>query len=189
MLLRSGPSEGKLIDQASQQYRNMGDRSVSNFSLPSNSQSNMGLAHRSASQMSSSHANTRDKRRGSNMALNSMIGISRSKMSMAASPSTLSIWDDASVCDEMDLEMRNSLIHIPEQTTLGGHDPEAYENFLDQAKQYFDGDGTPQNQRKDGRERERGSHLLTSPQGKGLGISNWGTPGSLYDRDGFLKEQ
>ena len=188
MLLRSGPSEGKLIDQASQQYRNMGDRSVSNFSLPSNSQSNMGLAHRSASQMSS-HVNTRDKRRGSNMALNSIIGISRSKMSMAASPSTLSIWDDASVCDDMDLDMRNSLIHIPEQTTLGGHDPEAYENFLDQAKKYSDGDRTPRNERKDTRERERGSHLLTSPQGKRLGISNWGTPGSLYDRDGFLKEQ
>ena len=181
MILRSGTSEGKLVDQSSQQYRNMGDRSVSNFSLPSGSQSNTGLAHRSASQMSSL-ANTRDKRRGSNMALNSIIGISRSKMSMAASPSTLSIWDDASVCDELDLELRNSFIHIPEQTTLGGHDPEAYENFLDQAKQYFD--GTPRN-RKDS---ERESHL-TSPQGKGLGISNWGTPGSLYDRDGFLKEQ
>jgi hypothetical protein len=34
---------------------------------------------------------------------------------------------------------------------------------------------------------------LTSPQGKGLGLVGldgrvWGTPASLYDKDGFLKE-
>jgi hypothetical protein len=34
---------------------------------------------------------------------------------------------------------------------------------------------------------------LTSPQGKGLGLmglgsKDWGTPASLYDIDGFLKE-
>ncbi len=29
---------------------------------------------------------------------------------------------------------------------------------------------------------------FATPQGKGLGLLSMGTPGSLYDRDGFLKE-
>lgn len=181
MMLRHGTSEGKLMDQVSRLYRNMGEQSVSNFSLPNASQSNLGLASKSTSQMHS-YSSTSDRRRGSNMALNSAMGVSRSKMSMATSPSMMSIWDDASVCDEADLEMRNSTIHVPEQTTLGGHDPEAYENFLGQGQQYIG--RTP----SDWKDREREGRL-TSPQGQGLGISNWGTPGSLYDRGGFLKEQ
>lgn len=181
MTLRHGTSEGKLMDQASRLYRNMGEHSVSNFSLPNVSQSDLGLASKSTSQMHG-YSSTSDRRRGSKMALNSAVRMSRSKMSMATSPSMMSIWDDASVCDEADLEMRNSMIHVPDQTKLGGHDPEAYENFPGQGQQHR---GRVPSDWKD-REREG---RLTSPQGQGLGISNWGTPGSLYDRDGFLKEQ
>jgi hypothetical protein len=181
MMLRHGTSERKLMDQASRLYRNMGEQSVSNFSLPNASQSNLGLARMSTSQMHG-YSSTSDRRRGSNMALNSATGMSRSKTSMATSPSMMSIWDDASVCDEADLEMRNSMIYVPEQMTLGGHDPEAYENLLGQGQHYIG--GTP----SDWKDREREGRL-TIPQGQGLGISNWGTPGSLYDRDGFLKEQ
>lgn len=28
---------------------------------------------------------------------------------------------------------------------------------------------------------------FATPKGKGLGLMPWGTPGSLYDKDGFLK--
>jgi hypothetical protein len=181
MLLRAGNSEGKLFDHASRLYRNIGEQSMSNFSLPNaNNNNNLGLASKSTTQMQGC-SSTSDKPRGSNMALNSMMGSSRSKMSMAASPSMLSIWDDASVCDEGDLEGRNSMMLIPEQTTLGGQDSEAYENFRCQGTRYM---ARTASGRKD-REREG---RLTSPQGEGLGIRDWGTPVSLYDREGFLKE-
>lgn len=180
MMLRSGTSEGKLMDPASHMYRNLGEQSTSNFSLP-NGHSTLRLASKSTTQIHG-YSSTSDRRRNSNLALNSMMGISRSKMKMAASPSTMSIWDDASVCDEADLEARNSKVHVPEQTTLGGHDPEAYENFLGQDHQYV---GRTPSDRKDKVRESR----LTSPQVQGLGISDWGTPGSLYDTEGFLKEQ
>jgi hypothetical protein len=176
MMLRRLKSEGKLLDPASRLYRNMGEQSVSNFSLPNANQSNYGLAIRNNTSMSLS-----DNRRGSNMGLNGRN--SRSKMSMAFSPSMMSmsgvsVWEDASVCDEADLEMRNSMMHIPEKSDP---DPEAFENFG--AQQLY-----IERTASDRRVRERESRL-TSPQGKGLGISHWGTPGSLYDRDGCLKER
>jgi hypothetical protein len=176
MMLRRLTSEETPLDPASRLYRNVGEQSVSNFSLPNASQSKYGLATKNNTSM-----NLRDKRRGSDMALNG--GNSRSKMSMAFSPSMMSmsgvsVWEDASVCDEADLEVRNSMMHIHEQSDP---DPEAYENFGAQ-QQYIDRTAS------DRRDKEKESRL-TSRQGKGLGISHLGTPGSLYDRDGFLKEQ
>lgn len=91
-----------------------------------------------------------------------------------------SIWEDASVrgdSPEPGLPTpENDDDMTPKAMTVVGWDLEACENFVGQ-------------ERKD---RTRESRL-TSPHGKGLGwvgidAKVWGTPASLYDRDGFLKE-
>ena len=91
-----------------------------------------------------------------------------------------SIWEDASVrgdSPEPGLPTpENDDDMTPKAMTVVGWDLEACENFVGQ-------------ERKD---RTRESRL-TSPHGKGLGLAGidakvWGTPASLYDRDGFLKE-
>jgi hypothetical protein len=91
-----------------------------------------------------------------------------------------SIWEDASVRGDSSepeppvLEDYND--ETSKATATVGVDFEAYENFVGQ----------------DRKDRVRASKL-TSPQGKGLGLmglgsKDWGTPASLYDIDGFLKE-
>jgi hypothetical protein len=121
------------------------------------------------------------------------LGLRKSRTKIAPSPSTVSatatsIWEDASVRgDSPEPELPTSS-KLPSPQLV---DVEAYENFMGR-------DAKRDHQRdRDGdrdmdRERER---RLTSPQGKGLGLMGvqiqgkvWGTPGSLYDRDGFLKE-
>jgi hypothetical protein len=109
---------------------------------------------------------------------NSRLGIGRS--TSMVSTTGASIWEDASVrgdSPEPGLPAREDDDDKTSEAiaTLGVH-LEAGENFVRQ-------------ERKD---RARGSKL-TSPQGKGLGLvgldgRGWGTPASLYDRDGFLKE-
>jgi hypothetical protein len=108
---------------------------------------------------------------------------SKSRSKIAPSPSIMStgatsIWEDASVRgDSPEPELpTSSRLHSPELL-----DVEAYENFIGQDK-------------RSQQDRDRESRL-TSPQGKGLGLLGVqlqgkvrGTPGSLYDRDGFLKE-
>lgn len=179
MMLRRQTSEGKLLDPASRLYRNMGEQSTCNFSLPNVSQSNYSLSTRISASMSPS-----DKRRGSNMALNGA-SASRTKLSMAFSPSMISmsgasVWEDDSVCDEMDLEMRNSMMRINEQTSIGGCDPEAYEDVFGRQQYIERAASSCRDMQREG--------SLTSLPGKGLGI-HWGTPGSLYDGDGFLKDR
>ena len=108
---------------------------------------------------------------------------SKSRSKMAPSPSVISagaasIWEDASVRgDSPEPELPISS-HVPSPPNL---DLEAYETFVGQDK-------------RSQKDLDRESRL-TSPQGKGLGLTGvqiqgkvWGTPGSLYDRDGFLKE-
>jgi hypothetical protein len=93
-----------------------------------------------------------------------------------------SIWEDASVRGDSSepeqpvLEDYDNETPKATATATVGVDFEAYENFVGQ----------------DQKDRARESKL-TSPQGKGLGLmglgsKNWGTPASLYDIDGFLKE-
>ena len=108
---------------------------------------------------------------------------SKSRSRIAPSPSTMSagatsIWEDASVRgDSPEPELPNPFkLCSPQQV-----DVEAYENFVGR-------------QKAGQKDRERESRL-TSPQGKGLGLMGvqiegkvWGTPRSLYDRDGFLKD-
>jgi hypothetical protein len=111
------------------------------------------------------------------------LGFSKSRSKMATSPSVMSvgaasIWEDASVrgdSPEPELPI-SSKICSPQLV-----DWEAYENFAGQDK-------------RSQKDKDRESKL-TSPQGRGLGLTGvqiqskvWGTPGSLYDGDGFLKE-
>lgn len=109
---------------------------------------------------------------------------SKSRSRIAPSPSTISagatsIWEDASVGggDSPEPELPDSSKSSFPQLI----DVEACENLFVQGKPGW-------------RDKDRESRL-TSPQGKGLGLMGvqvqgkvWGTPGSLYDRDGFLKE-
>ena len=95
---------------------------------------------------------------------------STSKMGFGPSPSMsgASIWEDASVWgDSPELELP---VLEEDEPALSFIDEEAYGEFV-------------------------GQENLTrevSPQGKGLGVMvggrPWGTPGSLYDREGFLKD-
>lgn len=109
---------------------------------------------------------------------NSRLGIGRS--TSMVSTTGASIWEDASVrgdSPEPGLAAReDDDDKTSEAIATLGVDLEAGENFVRQ-------------ERKD---RARGSKL-TSPQGNGLGLvgldsRGWGTPASLYDGDGFLKE-
>ena len=104
------------------------------------------------------------------------IGHSISMVSTAGA----SIWEDASIrgdSPEPELPFLEQYDQeTPETTTKLDVDLEAYENFVGQ----------------DRRDRV-GESRLVSPQGKGLGLMGlgskvWGTPASLYDREGFLKE-
>lgn len=104
------------------------------------------------------------------------IGHSVSMVSTAGA----SIWEDASIrgdSPEPELPFLEQYdLETPETTTKLDVDLEAYENFVSQ----------------DRRDRVRESKLV-SPQGNGLGLMGlgskvWGTPASLYDREGFLKE-
>lgn len=109
--------------------------------------------------------------------------LSKSRNKIAPSPSVrsvsaVSIWDDASVRGDSPEPDVPALPRIPSFHRM---DSEAYENFIVQDKR---------SQKDKGRESK-----LTSPQGKGLGLTGvqldgkkWGTPGSLYDPEGFLKE-
>ncbi|ERF75863.1 hypothetical protein EPUS_01229 [Endocarpon pusillum Z07020] len=132
------------------------------------------------------------------------------------SAGTTSIWEDASVhCDSPEPDLPTSLSsskvsspRVPQQQQQQQKnvDMEAYENFIGQQK---DLDCGKPGSRRD-RDKERESRL-TSPQGKGLGLMGvkvqaqdrdrdvdqglgqgqrkvWGTPGSLYDGEGFLKD-
>jgi hypothetical protein len=110
---------------------------------------------------------------------------SKSRSRIAPSPSIMStgatsIWEDASVRgDSPEPELP-----IPSKIPLSqAVDVDAYENFIGQIQD-----------KRSQKDRDRESRL-TSPQGKGLGLTGvqfngkaWGTPGSLYDREGFLKE-
>ena len=109
---------------------------------------------------------------------NSRIGIGHS-VSMISNTGA-SIWEDASVAgDSPETELPVLEEHDDETSKArvrASVDPEAYENFTGQ----------------DRMDRARESKL-TSPQGKGLGLLGvdgkvWGTPASLYDGEGFLKE-
>ena len=91
-----------------------------------------------------------------------------------------SIWEDASVrgdSPEPELPVLEEYDdETPKAMAMVDVDLEAYENLVG----------------RDRPDRARESRL-TSPQGKGLGLLGldgkvWGTPASLYDREGFLKE-
>jgi hypothetical protein len=109
---------------------------------------------------------------------NSRLGI-RHSMSMMSTTGA-SIWEDASVrgdSPEPELPVQEGCDgETPRANTMVDVDLKALENVVGQER----------------KGRARGSKL-TSPQGKGLGLMGlgsqvWGTPASLYDRDGFLKE-
>lgn len=121
---------------------------------------------------------------------------SKSRSKIAPSPSTMSadatsIWEDISVrgeSPEPELPTSSSRLSSP-QSQLVDVDIEAHENFIGQ-----DVDKVKGTRKDRDRDRIRESRL-TSPQGKGLGLMGvqvqgkvWGTPGSLYDGDGFLME-
>ena len=104
------------------------------------------------------------------------IGHSISRMSTTG----VSVWEDASVQGESPEPELPVLEKYDDKThrayTMVDVDLEAHENFVGQ----------------DSSDRVRESRL-TSPPGKGLGLTGlgskvWGTPASLYDREGFLKE-
>ena len=178
MALRSMNSEGRLLDApSSRNYRTIGDEREDdsiNFSL-------------SPTTNSLNNPYPRERRYGS-----AAFG-ARSKMSIAMSPTGMSpggtsIWEDASVrgdSPEPELPIVPSPVLVledvdapaPPQTpklVIPYPDPEAYENMG--TKMYA---------------REQAGGRFVSLQGKGLGLrvgnKVLGTPGSLYDRDGFLK--
>ena len=109
--------------------------------------------------------------------------LSKSRGNMAPSTSvmsvsTTSIWEDASVRGDSPEQDQSTSSKASSPRLI---DLEAYENFV----------GQDTRSQKDKVRESR----LTSPQGKGLGLTGvqvqgkvWGTPGSLYDREGFLKE-
>jgi hypothetical protein len=109
---------------------------------------------------------------------NSRITIGHSMSIMSATGA--SIWEDASVrgdSPEPELPVLEKYDdETPKAKAMVDVDLETYENLAG---------------------RDRGDRIreskLTSPQGNGLGLRGlgnqvWGTPVSLYDRDGFLKE-
>ena len=177
MALRSMNSEGRLLDApSSRNYRTIiGDEREdfsANFSLsPTMNSLN--------STTTTTHPYPRERRYGS-----AAFG-ARSKMSIAVSPSAMSlggtsIWEDASVrgdSPEPEVPTVPSAVPPPQtpRSAVPYPDPEAYENMG--TKMYA---------------KEQVGGMFVSPQGKGLGLrvgnKVLGTPASLYDRDGFLKE-
>ncbi len=181
MALRSMNSEGRLLDApSSRNYRAIGDERE-------DSSMNLSLSPTMNSLGGNNHPYPRERRYGS-----AAFG-ARSKMSIAMSPSGMSlggtsIWEDASVrgdSPEPELLTVPSPILVLEDVdaplpqtpklVVPYPDPEAYENMG--PKMYA---------------KEQAANRFASPQGKGLGLrignAILGTPGSLYDRDGFLKE-
>jgi hypothetical protein len=206
-------SDAKDKTRMSQIYRNIGDESTSG-SLDINHQSEQGSAAQpsvggsgnvstkvlspDSSTINLQIPSTNHPRVSVSPSISSTLtarnlGLSKSRTKIAPSPSTgsaaaTSIWEDASVRgDSPEPELPTSS-KLPSPQLV---DVEAYENFVGRNakrdhQQDQDGD------RDMDRERER---KLTSPQGKGLGLMGvqiqgkvWGTPGSLYDSDGFLNE-
>jgi hypothetical protein len=185
MALRSMNSEGRLLDLNSKNYCTIGEEGEDAAVFVSPTMSSL-----------NSHPYPRERRYGS-----AAFG-ARSKMSITMSPSGMSldgasIWEDASVrgdSPEPDMPTVPSPVLIVEDTeetqpttprlVIPYPDPEAYENMA------------PPSVGKTWKERERDAYGLSgkyaSPQGKGLGLrvgnTVFGTPGSLYDRDGFLKD-
>jgi hypothetical protein len=165
-MLRSMNSEGRLLDLHNRTYRNIGLGDENVYSGASLTSLYSFLA-------------PGETRHSTNCAT------SRSKMNMTMSPSNnslaaASIWEDASVrADSPEPEMptlgQEVLSYGPQTPTVkASPDPEAYENI------YVANKGRLRN-------------MYESPKGKGLGIigpngNTIGTPGSLYDRDGFLKD-
>jgi hypothetical protein len=162
MALRSMNSEGRLLDPSSRVYRAVGDNDTS-----------------ASPTMTSLNKFPAERRYGS-----AVFG-TRGKLSIAMSPSArsiggASIWEDASVrgdSPEPELPTVPSpvLAQPQPQTPKPGilyPDLEAYENM--QTPTWKDID------------------RYTSPPWKGLGLrvgnARLGTPGSLYDRDGFLRD-
>lgn len=175
-------SEGRLLDApSSRNYRTIDDERE-DFS------GKFSLSPTMNSLNSTNHPYPRERRYGS-----AAFGV-RSKMSITMSPSGMSlggtsIWEDASVrgdSPEPEVPTVPSTVLVledvdappPPQTPKSVFpypDPEAYENM--------------------GTMMYTGKHVegkFVTPQGKGLGLrvgnKVLGTPASLYDRDGFLKE-
>ena len=194
-------SEGRLLDMSSKNYRSIGEEPVDN-AVDGSLSGNVRLSPTMGSLNVSNHSYPRERRYGS------VAFGARSKMSIAMSPSGMSlggqsIWEDASVRGDspepetptvpsplqaQDRQSANIVsANMQAQPTtprvvLPEFDPEAYENIGMGGKTW--------------REREADAfgirYVNASPEGKGLGLRVdgrlLGTPGSLYDGDGFLKE-
>lgn len=203
MTLRRMNSDTEDKTRTSNIFRNIGDGSTNGLQNTSDqregapaaqpSSGDFGVSmgtHSSSAPNNSLQLPSTTNHRGSvsSLGVNSLavsgLHLSKSRSKIAHSPSVMSagatsIWEDASVrgdSPEPDLPPSPSKVSTPQLV-----DVEAYENFIGQDK-------------RSQRDRDRESRL-TSPQGKGLGLVGvqmqgkvWGTPGSLYDRDGFLKE-
>ena len=197
MLLRRMNSETRdKRDRISKLYRNIGHdhdlgstpsvASVASLKSPRVDQLDAGLPVTNRSTVGS---NLLSAERGSTNAFPlafTTIPRSKSKIYFAPSPSMISngdvsIWEDASVrgdSPEPDLpppSAKSRNLTLKATTT----DKEALENF-----------GRQDCKRDNGRTSGGNFH---SPPGKGLGLMGlgskvWGTPASLYDRDGFLKD-
>ena len=168
MLLRSMNSEGRLLDQNGRIYRSIGEEPA----MPSFGNLNGALFPLEKRSSTNNFGRTRSR-----------MGLTTSASAM--STGAMSIWDDASVrgdSPEPEVPVPKPLdIHHPQPQTptprmnIPYPDPEGYEN-------------TPINYGKGWGNRDR----MASPQGRGLGLrvnnAIMGTPGSLYDRDGFLKD-
>ena len=123
-----------------------------------------------------------------NMANKYRLSSSTSDVSLSiVSQGGASVWEDASVRDSPEPGENEGVGDGGLQMPKSGPRVvyiEAYENARGQKTKRTGGE-------REG-ERERESRLR-SPQGKGLGLVMsgspiWGTPGSLYDGDGFLKD-
>lgn len=173
MALRRMTSEGKLLDRNSRIYRNIGEDSPSPFStltgLATPHASSVNLAEKPIGDLSRGLPTNRNSR-------NNNLSACRTHKSVTLSPSRLSvgggsIWEDVSVRAES-----------PDpEPGAGGRlalsiDTGARENVHISRCSKAIVNGT--------------SFESPRSEGIGLGIDNalWGTPGSLYDPDGFLKE-
>ena len=179
MLLRSMNSEGRLLDQNGRTYRSIGEEPA----MPSFGNLN-GALFPLEKRLSST--NNLGKTR-------SRIGLTTSASAM--STGAISIWDDASVrADSPEPE-----IPVPKPLDIHQHPPQPQPQpqtptprlsvpYPGPAEGY-ENENTPINYGKRWGNRDR----FISPQGnRGLGMrlgnAILGTPGSLYDRDGFLKD-
>lgn len=173
MILRRMTSEGKLLDCNSQIYRNIGESIPSNTSIvdslisPPEISLNLSpkITHEPLQEYASAlknnynHLNTHG--------FDTLMSLSSSRVSGSAG----SVWEDESVRADSP-EPRLS----PSASV-----------FLS-----FDTEDREIGHNGDDRQDDKPRNPYKSPQGKRLGLtvgnSLQGTPGSLYDRDGFLKE-